>query len=214
MSIRVAVVDDQALFRAGIALIVGTQPDLELVAECASGEDAVRLVRETSGIDVILMDVLMPGLGGIAATSAITALPGAPRVLMLTTFEDDATVAQAIAAGASGFVLKDARAELLLSAVRSVADGTAVLARSAPLGQLARGVAASAPTPPEYETLTASERTVFRHVVAGLSNREIADVAFLSEATVKSYVSRILAKVGARDRVQLVLFAVRHGLTD
>ncbi len=214
MSIRVAVVDDQALFRAGIALIIGTQPDLELVGECESGEDAVRLVREGAGIDVILMDVLMPGLGGIDATAAITALPDAPRVLMLTTFEDDATVSQAIAAGASGFVLKDARAELLLSAVRSVADGTAVLARSAPLARLARGTGGRHSVPREYETLTSSEQTVFRLVAAGLSNREIGDVASLSEATVKSYVSRILAKIGVRDRVQLVLFAVRNGLTD
>lgn len=211
MSIGVLVVDDQALFRAGMALIISTQPDLVLVGECASGEDAVRRVREGRDVDVVLMDIRMPGLGGIGATAAITAAPHAPRVLVLTTFDDDRTLSDAIAAGASGFVLKDARAELLLSAVRSVADGTAVLARSAPLR---RPAARSLSPAPSLELLTRSEHAVFRHAVAGLSNPEIAAATALSEATVKSYLSRILTKLGVRDRVQLVLYAVRNGLLD
>ncbi|OJX72788.1 MULTISPECIES: response regulator transcription factor [unclassified Leifsonia] len=215
MSIGVLVVDDQALFRAGMALIISTQPDLVLVGECASGEDAVRRVRERNDVDVVLMDIRMPGLGGVGATAAITAAPNAPRVLVLSTFDDDRTVADAIAAGASGFVLKDARAELLLSSVRSVADGTAVLARSASLHRFAAGPPAHpASPPPALETLTRSEHAVFRHAVAGLSNPEIAAATSLSEATVKSYLSRILTKLGVRDRVQLVLYAVRHGLLD
>lgn len=215
MSIGVLVVDDQALFRAGMALIISTQPDLVLVGECASGEDAVRRVREGRDVDVVLMDIRMPGLGGIGATAAITAAPHAPRVLVLTTFDDDRTLSDAIAAGASGFVLKDARAELLLSAVRSVADGTAVLARSAPLRRpAARSPARSLSPAPSLELLTRSEHAVFRHAVAGLSNPEIAAATSLSEATVKSYLSRILTKLGVRDRVQLVLYAVRHGVLD
>jgi DNA-binding NarL/FixJ family response regulator len=212
VSIRVLLVDDQALFRAGIGMIIGTQPDLVLVGECATGEEAVRFVRERPDVDVVLMDVLMPGLGGIAATTTIAHGPGAPKVLVLTTFDDDDTVAAALAAGASGFVMKDARAELLTSSIRSVADGTAVVARSASLHRLAQRAALPVPAPPEFLTLTESERRVFRHAAAGMSNREIAATTFLSEATVKSYVSRILGKLALRDRAQLVLFAVRHGL--
>lgn len=214
MTIRVLIVDDQALFRAGIAMILGTQPDLQVTGEFGSGEEAVEYVRSGGEADVILMDVQMPGIGGVAATAAITDLPSPPRVLVLTTFDDSATVMAAIAAGASGFVLKDAKAELLLSSVRSVAAGTEVLALSSSLRDLARREQAHAPLPAAFEALTPSEQTVFRHAAAGLSNGEIAEAAFLSEATVKSYVSRVLTKLGLRDRAQLVLFAVRHGLID
>jgi DNA-binding NarL/FixJ family response regulator len=212
MTVRIVIVDDQALFRAGVAMIIGTQPDLQLVAECASGEDAIDAIARDGAVDVVLMDVQMPGVGGITATETILRLPHPPRILVLTTFDDDATTNAAIAAGAHGFVLKDARAELLLSAIRSVADGTAVVARSTPLSQPTR------PSPPAvpaaFGLLTESERKVFRHAAAGMSNREIAAATFLSEATVKSYLSRILTKLALRDRVQLVLFAVRHGLVD
>lgn len=214
MTIRVLIVDDQALFRAGIAMILGTQPDLQVTGEFGSGEEAVEYVRSGGEADVILMDVQMPGIGGVAATAAITDRPSPPRVLVLTTFDDSATVMAAIAAGASGFVLKDAKAELLLSSVRSVAAGTEVLALSSSLRDLARREQAHAPLPAAFEALTPSEQTVLRHAAAGLSNGEIAEAAFLSEATVKSYVSRVLTKLGLRDRAQLVLFAVRHGLID
>lgn len=209
MSIRLLIVDDQALFRAGVAMIVSTQPDLEIVGECSSGEDAVRVVEEDGGIDVVLMDLQMPGSGGLAATERITRLLDPPRVLVLTTFDDDPNTRAALSAGASGFVLKDARAELLISAIRSVADGTTVLARSTPLQHPARP-----PLPDEYALLTASERGVFLRAASGMTNSEIAAALFLSETTVKSYVSRILAKLGLRDRVQLVLFAVKHGLSE
>lgn len=214
MTIRVLIVDDQALFRAGISMILGTQPDLQVTGEFGSGEEAVEYVRSGGEADVILMDVQMPGIGGVAATAAISALPSPPRVLVLTTFDDSATVMAAIAAGASGFVLKDAKAELLLSSVRSVAAGTEVLALSSSLRDLARREQAHEPLPAAFEALTPSEQTVLRHAAAGLSNSEIAEAAFLSEATVKSYVSRVLTKLGLRDRAQLVLFAVRHGLID
>lgn len=214
MTIRVLVVDDQALFRAGIALILGTQPDLELVGECGSGEEAVEFVSAHPDVDLVLMDVQMPGIGGLAATTAITALANAPKVLVLTTFDDRDTVGQAIASGASGFVLKDARPELLLSSLRSVAEGNAVLAGSTSLKDIAGGTAPVPPPPAAFETLTASEESVLRLVATGLSNREIAAELFLSVSTVKSYVSRILMKLGLRDRVQLALFALKHGLMN
>jgi DNA-binding NarL/FixJ family response regulator len=213
MTVRVAVVDDQELFRAGIAMILGTQPDFELVGEASDGEHAVRLAR-AGGADVVLMDILMPGIDGIDATAAITAAPGAPRVIVLTTFDDDENVARAIEAGASGFLLKDVRPELLLSAIRSVADGAAILARSTTLRLVREHVGARLPLPDAFRTLTEREREVLGLVASGLNNAEIAGAAHLSEATVKSYVSRILAKLGVRDRVQLVLFAYRHGLAD
>ncbi|MDJ0363405.1 response regulator transcription factor [Rhodococcus sp. H29-C3] len=214
MTIHVVVVDDQKLFRAGIRMILGTQPDIVLVGEASSGLDAVHLVRDLVDVDVVLMDISMPGLDGIDATAAVTALPDPPRVIMLTTFDDDDNIARAIAAGASGFVLKDIRAEMLISAVRSVAEGTAVLARSATLRLAAQHVPSRLPAPASFATLTERERAVFTLAATGLNNAEIAQTAFLSEATVKSYVSRILGKLGLRDRVQLVLFAIRHELTD
>lgn len=212
MTTRVLIVDDQALFRAGVAMILGTQPDLEIVGEHATGEEALRAIENGTGVDVVLMDIQMPGVGGIAATKAILRLPDPPRVLVLTTFDDDPTTGAALAAGASGFLLKDARAELLLSAIRSVADGNTVLARSTPLRTA--DLSPAPPLPPAFALLTESEQSVFRHAAAGMTNGEIAAATFLSEATVKSYVSRILTKLSLRDRVQLVLFAVRHGLVE
>lgn len=214
MTIRVLLVDDQALFRAGIGMILSTQHDLILAAECGSGEEAVSFVQAHGDIDVVLMDIQMPGLGGIAATAAITALPIPPKVLVLTTFDDQHTVSAAIAAGASGFLLKDARPELLLSSLRSVADGSAVLAHSSSLSELAGQAPIPEPLPPAFDQLSESEQRVLTLAAAGKNNAEIAAELFLSEATVKSYVSRVLSKLELRDRVQLVLFAMRHGLTE
>ncbi|MEO8749881.1 MAG: response regulator transcription factor [Allobranchiibius sp.] len=214
MTIRVALVDDQELFRAGIAMVLRSQPDIELVGEAADGADALDLARRTTP-DVIVMDVRMPRLDGVAATRQIraNATASTPRVLVLTTFDLDNAVADAIEAGASGFVLKDARPELLLAAIRAVADGSQVVAAGATrtLFERFKGRATTAPGR-EYDSLTPREREILLRAARGLSNAEIAAVEFLSEATVKTHISRILAKLSLRDRVQLVVYSYDHGL--
>lgn len=212
--IRVALVDDQSLFRTGIAMVVGSQPDLECVGEAADGADAVQLVRDCRP-DVVLMDIRMPRVDGVTATRHImdTFGDGAPKVLVLTTFDLDEAAAGAIEAGASGFVLKDTRPELLLETIRAVADGSQVMAAGATraLFETFRSRTTNAPGP-EFDTLTAREREIMVRAAAGLSNAEIAKAEFLSEATVKTHISRILAKLGLRDRVQLVVYAYEHDL--
>jgi DNA-binding NarL/FixJ family response regulator len=217
--IRVALVDDQALFRAGIRMLVGSQPDLAFVGEAGNGEEAVALAAAEQP-DVILMDIRMPVKDGIQATSEILAAAAAAgstpsRILVLTTFDLDEAAARAIRAGASGFVLKDADPEFLLAAIRTVHAGTAVIAASATrdLLQQFRGREPVA-APPAFAQLTVRERDIFRLAARGLSNAEIAAGAFLSEATVKTHISRILSKLSLRDRVQLVVFAFEHRLTD
>lgn len=210
---RVALVDDQALFRTGIAMVINSQPDLEVVGEAGDGADAVALVREHSP-DVVLMDVRMPRVDGVEATRRIRAEFGdSPKVLVLTTFDLDEAAADAIDAGASGFMLKDAGPELLLSSIRAVAEGTQIVAAGATksLFEKFRGRPKATPGP-EYERLTAREREILLLAAKGLSNQEIAAQEFLSEATVKTHVSRILAKLEARDRVHLVVYAYEHGL--
>jgi DNA-binding NarL/FixJ family response regulator len=210
--IRVVLVDDQSLFRAGIRMVVDSQPDLEVVGEASDGRDALAVVASTRP-DVVLMDIRMPVMDGLAATAEILAQPDPPRVVMLTTFDLDEAAARAIRQGASGFLLKDAEPEFLLSAIRTVHAGSAVIAAAATqqlfasVGQEARAV------PPSFATLTDREREVFALAARGLSNAEIAAREFLSEATVKTHISRILAKLALRDRVQLVVFAYDHGLT-
>lgn len=214
MTVRVALVDDQALFRAGIAMVVGSQPDLEVVGEAADGADAVAMV-ESARPDVVLMDVRMPRVDGVEATRRIVSAFGddAPKVLVLTTFDLDDLVADAIEAGASGFVLKESAPELLLAAVRAVADGTQVVAASATRAVFERFRQRSTSAPgPEYDRLTPREREILLRAAQGLSNAEIAEAEFLSEATVKTHVSRILTKLDLRDRVQLVVYAYEHAL--
>jgi DNA-binding NarL/FixJ family response regulator len=213
--IRVALVDDQALFRAGIRMLVDSQHDLEVVAEASDGREAIRVIREARP-DVVLMDIRMPVLDGIAATAAVLADPayadGPPRVVMLTTFDLDEAAARAIRGGASGFLLKDADPEFLLAAIRTVHAGSAVIAASATRDLFAHFAEAPRPVPASYGELTEREREIFALAARGLSNAEIAGREFLSEATVKTHISRILAKLGLRDRVQLVVFAFEHGL--
>lgn len=210
--IRVALVDDQALFRAGIRMLVDSQPDLEVVAEASDGREGVAVVRQTRP-DVVLMDIRMPVMDGLAATAELLNDPEPPRIVMLTTFDLDEAAARAIRQGASGFLLKDADPEFLLAAIRTVHSGSAVIAASATRDLFERFAdAAPQPIPPAYEELTDREREIFALAARGLSNAEIAAREFLSEATVKTHISRILTKLALRDRVQLVVFAFEHGL--
>ncbi|GAA4108327.1 response regulator transcription factor [Knoellia locipacati] len=214
MTIRVALVDDQSLFRAGIAMVVASQDDLEVVGEAGDGDEAVALVEDV-GPDVVLMDVRMPRVDGVEATRRILARFGAdaPKVLVLTTFDLDELAADAIEAGASGFILKDTRPELLLAAIRTVAEGTQVVAAGATRAVFERfRRRATNATGADYERLTPREREILLRAAQGLSNAEIAAAEFLSEATVKTHVSRILTKLALRDRVQLVVYAYEHGL--
>lgn len=214
--IRVVLVDDQALFRAGIRMVIDSQPDLEVVGEAEDGAEGVRIVRATRP-DVVLMDIRMPVQDGLSATAELLADAsfGArpPRVVMLTTFDLDEAAARAIRQGASGFLLKDADPEFLLAAIRTVHAGSAVIAASATRDLFERFAApVSAPVPSAFGELTEREREIFALAARGLSNAEIAQREFLSEATVKTHISRILAKLSLRDRVQLVVFAFEHGL--
>jgi DNA-binding NarL/FixJ family response regulator len=210
--IRVVLVDDQALFRAGVRMLVDSQPDLEVVGEASDGREALAVVRETRP-DVVLMDIRMPVMDGLAATAELLTDAAPPRIVMLTTFDLDEAAARAIRQGASGFLLKDADPEFLLAAIRTVHAGSAVIAASATHDLFAHvGGAAARPVPESYGQLTEREREIFALAARGLSNAEIAGREFLSEATVKTHISRILTKLGLRDRVQLVVFAFDHGL--
>lgn len=210
--IRVVLVDDQALFRAGIRMLTGSQPDMEVVGEAGDGREAIAVVAETKP-DVVLMDIRMPVMDGLAATAEILRSHDAPRIVMLTTFDLDEAAARAIQQGASGFLLKDADPEFLLAAIRTVHAGSSVIAAAATRELFAQFTTPqSSALPVEYTTLTEREREIFALAAKGLSNAEIAAGEFLSEATVKTHISRILTKLGLRDRVQLVVFAFEHGL--
>ncbi len=213
--IRVALVDDQQLVRAGFALVIGSQPDLEVVLDCSDGREAVAEVPGAD-VDVVLMDVRMPGMDGIAATEALTAREEAPKVIILTTFDLDEYVLRAIKAGASGFLLKDARPEAMLDAIRTVHAGDAVMAPSSTKRLLDHLVTVlpdeERATPAQLEVLTDREREVLVCMAQGLSNTEIAERLFVAEATVKTHVGRILMKLDARDRVQAVVVAYETGL--
>lgn len=211
--IRVALVDDQPMFRGGIAMILDSQEDISVVAQQSSAEGLTTLIRSARP-DVVLMDVRMPGTDGITATAHLIAELGeqAPKVLVLTTFDVDEAAASAIEAGASGFILKDAQPDFLLASVRAVADGNQVVAASATRHLFERHRSRNAGPGPEFEQLTPREREILVRAARGLSNAEIAAAEVLSEATVKTHVSRILTKLGLRDRVQLVVYAFEHNL--
>jgi DNA-binding NarL/FixJ family response regulator len=207
--IRVLLADDQALVRAGFTLILDRDPEIEVVGEAADGVDAVTRAQALCP-DVVLMDVRMPGLDGIEATRRLLRDPAFEgKVLMLTTFDLDEYVVEAIRAGASGFLLKDVDPADLVHAVRTVARGDALLAPTITRRLLELHVArAPVDPPPDF---TEREAEVARLVARGLSNAEIGRAIFLSEATVKTYVTRILAKLGVRDRVQIVVWAYESG---
>ena len=220
MSIRVLLVDDQALLRTGFRMILQAQPDLEVVGEAVDGADAVRQVAALEP-DVVLMDVRMPVMDGVQATEAIVTGGAAARVLILTTFDVDEYAFAGLRAGASGFLLKDVPPAELAGAIRSVAAGDAVVSPRITrqlLDRVSLDPPGSAPdTGPRnsvLEALTDRERQIFREVARGLSNGEIAAELHLSEATVKTHITRILAKLQLRDRVQVVIFAYEHDLLD
>jgi len=209
--IRVVVADDQAIVRDGFAALLATQDDIEVVGTASQGEEAVRVCGEQRP-DVVLMDVRMPVMDGIEATRQIA---GAARVIILTTFDLDDYVYEALAAGASGFLLKDAGAERLFDAVRVVAAGEALLAPTVTrrlISEFAR--LRPRPAPAALDELTPREVDVLRLVAEGLSNREIADRLVVSDETVKTHVSRVLAKLGLRDRTQAVIAAYESGLVE
>lgn len=214
--IRVLLADDQQLVRSGFRLILSMEDDISVVGEASDGADAIAKARELRP-DVVLMDVQMPGTDGIEATRTVVA-EGHAKVIILTTFDRDDYLFDALAAGASGFLLKNADPDSLAEAVRAAADGHALLAPEVTMRVIGRVTSDNAPATPrpkpprELDLLTAREREVLLLIGEGLSNNEIARRLFLTEATVKTHVSACLAKLQLRDRVQTVVFIHRHGL--
>ncbi|MET9602178.1 response regulator transcription factor [Streptomyces sp. NPDC006459] len=215
MTVRVLLADDQPLVRSGLRVLMADHPDLEVIGEAATGAEAVRLVREI-GPDVVVMDIRMPGMDGIEATRLITADRAATRVLVLTTFDEDDYVYGALRAGASGFLVKDMALDDILAAVRVVAGGDALIAPGVTRRLIAdfvrRPEAVPERSPRPVEGITEREREVLTLVGRGRSNTEIAQDLYITVATAKSHVSRLLTKLGARDRVQLVITAYEMGL--
>ncbi|WP_240135990.1 response regulator [Streptomyces sp. MUM 178J] len=223
MTIRVLLADDQALLRSAFRVLVNSEPDMEVVGEAADGAQAVELARAGKA-DVVLMDIRMPGVDGLAATRLISEDPELSdvRVVMLTTFEVDEYVVQSLRAGASGFLGKGAEPDELLNAIRTAAAGDALLSPAATKGLIARFLSQgggadetrsdSGPYAEKLAALTGREREVLVHVAAGLSNDEIGERLEVSPLTVKTHVNRAMAKLGARDRAQLVVTAYESGL--
>ncbi|HEY7630147.1 MAG TPA: response regulator transcription factor [Thermoleophilaceae bacterium] len=214
MSTRVLIADDQALVRAGFRKLLESTPDIEVVGEAADGRDAVDLARRLLPT-VVLMDIRMPRLDGIEATRRLTADEEGVRVLILTTFGLDEYVYEALRAGASGFMLKDAPPEELLAAVKVVARGDALIAPAVTrtvIEEFVRRSPADTPPPPAVEELTEREREVLELLARGLSNAEIAERLVVSPGTVKTHVAHVLAKLGLRDRVQAVILAYESGV--
>jgi DNA-binding NarL/FixJ family response regulator len=213
--IRLLIVDDQELVRTGLTMILGAQDDIEVVGECADGTAAIAEAARLQP-DVVLMDVRMPGVDGIEATRAIlAAAPEGPRVLVLTTFDLDEHVYDALKAGASGFLLKDAPSAELVQAIRTIARGDKLLAPSVTrrmIEQLTPRRAAEHPLAGALASLTSKEREVLALVAKGLSNAEVGEHLFVSEATVKTHVGHVLQKLGLRDRVQAVVVAYEAGV--
>ena len=214
MTIRVIVADDQSMVRAGFRMLLGGEKDIEVVAEASNGLEAVEKAARFEPT-VVLMDIRMPELDGLEATRRILAADPGARILILTTFDLDEYVYEALRAGASGFVLKDEPPEQLIAAIRTVAAGEALLSPSVTKRVIAQFSRISHPAPPrELEELSDREREVFRLIARGLSNAEIGQELFISETTVKTHVTHILAKLGLRDRVQAVVLAYQTGLLD
>jgi DNA-binding NarL/FixJ family response regulator len=214
VTIGIVVADDHEVVRAGFAAILDTQPDFTVLGTAADGAEAVRTCQERSP-DVVLMDIRMPGMDGIEATRLLTSARRAPRVLVLTTFDLDEYVYEALRAGASGFLLKDVTAERLFDAVRVIAAGDALLAPTVTrrlIGEFARQRPRPAPAGPAFGALTPRETEVLRLIAGGLSNPEIAERLVVTEETVKTHVSRVLSKLGLRDRTQAVVAAYESGL--
>jgi DNA-binding NarL/FixJ family response regulator len=214
VTIRVLVADDQSMVRAGFRMLLGGEEDIEVVAEASNGLEAVDKAARYDPT-VVLMDIRMPELDGLEATRRILSADPAARVLILTTFDLDEYVYEALRAGASGFVLKDEPPEQLLAAIRTVAAGDALLSPAVTRRVIEQFTRVPRPTPPkELEDLSERETEVFRLIARGLSNGEIAQELFISETTVKTHVTHILSKLGLRDRVQAVVLAYQAGLFE
>ena len=206
--LRLVIADDEAMVRRGLRMLVELEPGLEVVGEAADGREAVALARRARP-DLVLMDIRMPELDGLSAARQVLALPHAPRVLMLTTFDEDENVYEALRIGTSGFLLKASPPEQLLEAIRLVGSGKALIDPAVTrrvIDAFARQPARR-PLPPEIEELTPRELEVLRHVARGLNNAEIAAELVVSEATVKTHMNRLLMKLGLRDRTQAVVLA-------
>jgi DNA-binding NarL/FixJ family response regulator len=214
MTTRVLVVDDQSMVRAGFRMLLGSQSDIEVVAEASNGLEAVDKAARFRPT-VVLMDIRMPELDGLEATRRILAADGTARILILTTFDLDEYVYEALRAGASGFVLKDDPPEQLLAAIRTVAGGEALLSPAITKRVIKQFTRIPRPAPPrELEDLTERELDVFRLIARGLSNAEIGEELYISETTVKTHITHILQKLNLRDRVQAVVLAYETGLFD
>ncbi|MDN3358556.1 response regulator transcription factor [Actinomadura sp. DC4] len=213
MTVRVVLADDQPLIRSGLRVLIADAPDIVVVGEAGTGAEAVELAAAVRP-DVVVMDIRMPGTDGIEATRLVTAGPEPPHVLVLTTFDDDDYVYGALRAGASGFLVKDMALEDILAAIRVVAAGDALIAPSVTRRLIARFAGQSPPEPPPRDVggITEREREVLTLVGRGRSNGEIAAELFISVATAKAHVARLFSKLGARDRVRLVIIAYELGL--
>ena len=214
MTTRVLVADDQSMVRAGFRMLLADEEDIEVVAEATNGLEAVEKAARFDPT-VILMDIRMPELDGLEATRRILAEDRGARILILTTFDLDEYVYEALRAGASGFVLKDDSPEQLIAAIRTVAAGEALLSPTVTRRVIEKFAATARPAPPkELDELSDRERDVFRLIAQGMSNAEIGQELFIEESTVKTHVTHILQKLGLRDRVQLVVLAYQAGLVD
>jgi DNA-binding NarL/FixJ family response regulator len=214
MTIKVLIADDQALVRAGFKMILETDPDVRVVAEADEGAEAVEAALRTRP-DVALMDIRMPGMDGLEATRRIMAAPSPPRVLMLTTFDLDEYVFDALLAGASGFLLKDVAPEQLLAGIRIIAQGDSLLSPSVTrrlIESFVRDGRQTREPPPVLDELTPRELEILQLVARGLSNSEIAEQLVVSSTTIKTHVARVLMKLALRDRIQAVVFAYENGV--